>query len=212
LKHTRLYLVFLILCLTPLLNGCRIVIMDDTTDELFKLNSDKELILETNVHVYRNKLLIRGESTLPAGAKVEFLLKPYHDDLPVLKLENYAVEPKDETIESGTTEVGKDGNLDSLFISRPDETKRYRLEVVFDPRKQGKEIQKKYGAAGESLPSIEGKITVTGKSGKVAMIQKVININKLGEPNGLMARLRLASLKELRKANFAEKLELTAVK
>ncbi|XXM72471.1 hypothetical protein ACQ0QQ_00800 [Lysinibacillus sphaericus] len=186
--------------------------MEKIPDESLKLNTKEELVFETYVHIYRNRLLIRGESNLPAGASVELNLRPYPDDSPLLKLENYAIEPEDKIAVSGIMKVGKDGEVESLFISRPDETKRYRLEAVFDPRKQNEDIQEKYGASGESLPVGSGMISVIDNKRKVSMIQKVININSIDQPNGIMSNLRLASLKELKEANFAEKLALTAVK
>ncbi|MCA1054139.1 hypothetical protein LCM10_04000 [Rossellomorea aquimaris] len=203
------WIVCLILMI-PLLSGCRVILFDENSHELFK--PEEAVTLEAFVQIYRNKLLLRGESNLPEGAIVEFRLNPYRDDASSLNIENYKAETLEQIADSAISKVGRDGKLASIYLQRPDESKRYRLEAVFDPRRQDEEVQESFGAAGERLPPSSGRVTVLEQKDKTFQIQKVININKVDEPNGLMAKMRLAPLKELRGANFVEKLELTAVK
>ncbi|MGD6803925.1 hypothetical protein FZC79_22565 [Rossellomorea vietnamensis] len=202
-------MIIFILCVIPLLNGCRVVWVDESKDEKFEHNPDKEITLDTNVKLYRNKLLIRSESNLPVGTTLEFHLKPYQDDVDTIKFENYDLEPQDEVSASGTSKIREDGKMESIFVSRPDEGKRYRLEVVFDPRNQSKDVQERFGTRGELMVFSKGVTTVAEGSEKVTIIKKVVNIKKVGEPNGIGAKLSLASLKELKEANFLEKIQLT---
>jgi hypothetical protein len=206
----RLKLVIFIVCVIPLLNGCRVVWFEESKDEKLEHNPDKEITLDTDVQLYRNKLLIRSESNLPVGATLEFQLKPYQDDVDTIKFENYDLEPQDKVSASGTSKIiSKDGKMESMFVSRPDEGKRYRLEVVFDPRNQSKDIQERFGTLGELMVFSKGVTTVVEGSEKVTVIKKVVNINKVDGPGGFRAKLSLASLKELKEADFLEKLQLT---
>ncbi len=205
----RLKLVIFILCVIPLLNGCRVVWVEESKDEKFEHNTDKEITLDTKVQLYRNKLLIRSESNLPVGATLEFHLKPYQDDVDTLKFEDYAVEPQNKVSSSGTSKIRKDGKMESIFVSRPDEGKRYRLEVVFDPRNQPKDVQERFGTLGELMVFSKGVTTVVDDTEKVTVIKKVVNINYVDGPNGMGSKLSLVSLKELKEANILEKLQLT---
>lgn len=205
----RLKLIIFILCVIPLLNGCRVVFVEESKDDQFAHNPDKEITLDTNVQLYRNKLLIRGESNLPVGATLEFHLKPYQDDVNTLQLEQYAIEPRNKISASGTSKIGKNEKIESIYLSRPDESKRYRLEVVFDPRNQPKEVQEKFGTIGELIVYSKGITSVDEESDKVTVIKKVVNINKVVELNGIGAKLSLTSLKELKEAKPLERLKLT---
>lgn len=192
----RLKLLIFILCVIPLLNGCRVVWFEESKDEEFDYNPDKEITIDSKVQIYRNKLMIRGESNLPEGAILEFNLKPYQEEATAFQVETYAVEPEDKISASGTSKIGEGGTIEGTFVKRPDDTKRYRLEVVFDPRKQTENIQQSYGPLGESIALSDGIISLTDQSIKVTVIKKYVNLLKSEEPNGMMANLNFTSLKK----------------
>ncbi|CAN7286989.1 hypothetical protein [Rossellomorea sp. LjRoot5] len=190
--------IILILCLFPLLNGCRVIVFDESKEEqkVEKIiqSPSENWKLDAKVQVFKKSLLIRSETTLPKGAIVDVQLKPYPDDATSLQIIRTAVEPLDTVASSGTVKVKKDGTIESITIPRPDENKRYRLEIILDPRKQDEDVQEAIGPFGEKLSNSDGNISITEKSQDITFLKKFANIMKREEPDGFMAKINLVAL------------------
>ena len=193
--------IILILCLLPLLNGCRVIVFDESKEkqkvEKVVQNPSENWKMDAKVQLFKKSLLIRGETTLPKGSIVDVHLNPYPDDATSLQIIRTAVEPLDTVASSGTVKVKKDGTIESITIPRPSENKRYRLEIILDPSKQKEDIQKILGSLGENLSNSDGSVTLTNESENITTIKKYANIMKREEPDGFMAKLDLVAFDHL---------------
>ncbi|UXH44087.1 hypothetical protein N5C46_21025 [Rossellomorea vietnamensis] len=154
------------------------------------------LKLDAKVQLFKKSLLIRGETTLPKGAVMDVQLKPYPNDATSLQIIRNAIEPLDTVASSGIVKVKKDGTIESITIPRPDENKRYRLEIVLDPRKQNEDVQEDLGPLGKNLSNSDGNVSITEKSQDITFLKKYANIMKREEPDGFMAKINLVALDE----------------
>ena len=111
-----------------------------------------------DMHIMR----LFGESNLPKGS--------------VLNLEIKEVE-RDKEVYSEILKVSNKGSF-SWSDYNPNPTKEYSINLTFDPSKQSKEIQKKYGNNGENIKKDKFAGVIT-KNGKV-IIQKSTTLQKLG--------------------------------
>ncbi|MCA0147271.1 hypothetical protein LCD52_00560 [Rossellomorea vietnamensis] len=200
MKGWRRKWIIAMLCVMPVMAGCRVIVVDESKEksEVKQVvhKSSEALKLDAKVQVFKKSLLIRSETTLPKGAIVDVQLKPYPDDATSLQIIRTAVEPLDTVASSGTVKVKKDGIIESITIPRPDENKRYRLEILVDPRKQNEDVQEALGPLGENLSNSEGNVSITEKSQDITFLKKYANIMKREEPDGFMAKLDLVALDE----------------
>lgn len=192
--------VMVMLCVLPMIAGCRVILVDESKEksevEQVVQRPSEALKLDAKVQLFKKSLLIRGETTLPKGAIVDVQLKPYPDDATSLQIIRNAIEPLDTVASSGIVKVKKDGTIESITIPRPDENKRYRLEIVLDPRNQNEDVTKSLGPLGENLSNSDGNVSITEKSQDITFLKKYANIMKREEPDGFMAKLDLVALEE----------------
>ncbi|OXS59604.1 hypothetical protein B1B00_11810 [Bacillus sp. DSM 27956] len=188
------------LCVLPMIAGCRVILVDESKEksevEQVVQRPSEALKLDSKVQLFKKSLLIRGETTLPKGAVMDVQLKPYPNDATSLQIIRNAIEPLDTVASSGIVKVKKDGTIESITIPRPDENKRYRLEIVLDPRKQNEDVTKSLGPLGENLSNSDGKVSITEKSQDITFLKKYANIMKREEPDGFMAKINLVALDE----------------
>jgi len=109
-----------------------------------------------------NSMRLFGESNLQNGS--------------ILNLEIKEV-AQDKEVYSEVLKVNNKGGF-SWTVMNPEPTKEYRINLTFDPSKQSKEIQKKYGNNGENIKKDKFAGVIT-KNGKV-IIQKSTTLQKLG--------------------------------
>jgi hypothetical protein len=192
--------IIVMLCVIPMMSGCRVIVVEDSKKknevEQVVQKPSEALKLDAKVQVFKKSLLIRGETTLPKGSVVDVQLKPYPDDATSLQIIRNSIEPLDTVTSSETVKVKKDGAIESISIPRPDENKRYRLEIVLDPRKQSEVVQEALGPLGENLSNSDGNVSITEKSQDITFLKKYANIMKREEPDGFMAKINLVSLDE----------------
>ena len=192
--------IIIILCLLPLLNGCRVIVFDEKKEERkaekFVHNPNNEVQVNATVQLFKKKLLVRGETTLPKGTVIDVQLKPYPESATSLQIVRNTVDPLDSVAASGIIKVKKDGTLESITVTRPGEDKRYRLEIVLDPRKQNKDVQTVLGPLGENIGNSDGHVSVTQETEEITLIKKFANIMKREEPDGFMSKIDLTALKE----------------
>ncbi|MBW3111686.1 hypothetical protein KYJ26_07590 [Bacillus sp. MCCB 382] len=192
--------VMAMLCVIPLIAGCRVIVVDESKEtskvEQVVQKPSEALKLDAKAQLFKKSLLIRGETTLPEGAIIDVQLKPYPDDATSLQIIRTVVEPLDTIASSGTVKVKKDGTMESITIPRPSENKRYRLEIVLDPRKQNEDVQEILGPLGENLTTSSGSTPLTEESKDITTIKKYANIMKREEPDGFMAKLDLVAFEQ----------------
>jgi hypothetical protein len=109
-----------------------------------------------------NSMRLFGESNLQNGS--------------ILNLEIKEV-AQDKEVYSEVLKVNNKGGLSWTDVN-PDPTKEYSINLTFDPNKQSKEIQKKYGKNGENI-KIDKLSGTMSKNGEV-IIQKSTKLQKLG--------------------------------
>ncbi len=192
--------VIAMLCVLPMIAGCRVILVDESkekseVEQVVQMHGEA-LKLDATVQLFKKSLLLRGETTLPKGAVVGVQLKPYPDDATSLQIIRNAIEPLNTVASSGTVRVKKDGTIESITIPRPDENKRYRLEIFIDPRKQDENVQEALGPHGENLSNSDGNVSITEKSQDNTFLKKYANIMKREEPDGFMAKINLVALDE----------------
>lgn len=192
--------VLVMLCVLPMIAGCRVILVDESKEksevEQVVQRPSEALKLDAKVQLFKKSLLIRGETTLPKGAVMDVQLKPYPNDATSLQIIRNAIEPLDTVASSGIVKVKKDGTIESITIPRPDENKRYRLEIVLDPRKQNEDVQEDLGPLGKNLSNSDGNVSITEKSQDITFLKKYANIMKREEPDGFMAKINLVALDE----------------
>ncbi len=200
MKGWRRKWIIVMLCVIPMIAGCRVILVDESKEksevEQVVEKPSEALKLDAKAQLFKKSLLIRGETTLPKGAVVDVQLKPYPDDATSLQIIRTAVEPLDTIASSGTMKVKKDGTMESITMPRPSENKRYRLEIVFDPRKQNEDVQEILGSLGENLTTSIGSTPLTEESKDITTIKKYANIMKREEPDGFMAKLDLVPFEQ----------------
>ncbi|WP_201716043.1 hypothetical protein [Rossellomorea arthrocnemi] len=134
---------FLIICVCiitvlSLLSGCRVILTREASKE--KPVKPQMVKIDARVNLKSQKIIIRGNSTLPAGARLDVNLKPYSEDAPREEIEPYLVEPEETVLASATTKVNDDGSIELTVLKRPDPGKRYRLDLLFIPSRQPEDI------------------------------------------------------------------------
>lgn len=137
---------YLLLCasivtLLSLLTGCRVILTEEATGETKKPAKPQLVKIDATVNLKSQKIIVRGNSTLPAGAIVDVRLMPYSDDAPREEIEPYLIEPEDTVMASANTKVNEDGSIELTVLKRPDPAKRYRLDLLFIPDRQPEEVK-----------------------------------------------------------------------
>ncbi len=140
-KIKYLFLCASIVTLLSMLTGCRVVLTQEASGEKAKPIPPQLVKIDATVNLKSQKIIIRGNTTLPAGAKLDVRLMPYSDDAPREEIEPYLIEPEDTIMASANTKVNEDGSIELTVLKRPDPAKRYRLDLLFIPDRQPEEVK-----------------------------------------------------------------------
>jgi hypothetical protein len=146
--------------LLSLLSGCRVIFKEEASVNEKQVKPQK-VMLNASVTLKSQKIIIRGDSSLPSGSVLYVMLKPYDENAPLEEIEPYQVEPDDIAVASAIAKVDKEGSIELTVLKRPDPSQRYRLDLMFIPDKQPKDIK-----LGENLKNNESytKIHENGKT------------------------------------------------
>ncbi|RBP03393.1 hypothetical protein [Rossellomorea aquimaris] len=147
--------------LLGLLTGCRVVFTEEASLKEEKPVKPQKVMLNASVTLKSQKIIIRGDSSLPSGSVLYVMLKPYDENATREEIEPYLVEPDDVAVTSEVAKVDKEGSIELTVLKRPDPSQRYRLDLMFIPDKQPKDIK-----LGENLKNNESytKIQENGKT------------------------------------------------
>ncbi|MBH9967233.1 hypothetical protein [[Bacillus] enclensis] len=173
-------LAFILLIMsTLLLAGCRIE-WDAAPEVKTKQNTGKLVKLDGKVNLKSNELIIEGKSNLPKNSVIYASIKEYGDlSSKYGAIIHWQAEASAEITAEGTGKVDKDGNY-SITLPRKDPSKRYLLEVLFNPALQPLKIQEIYGINGENMKLIVGMTKVDN----VTVVSRVVPILSITDPNG----------------------------
>jgi hypothetical protein len=166
-----------------LLSGCRI---DWAAEPKLKANQNagKVVKLDGKVNLKSLELVIEGTTNLPKNAVIYASIKEYGDlSSKYGSIIRWQAEASTEITAEGMGTVDKNGNY-AITLPRKDHSKRYLLEVMFNPKLQPLKIQEIYGIEGENMALVNGmsKIDVRGET--VTVLTRVAPIVSITDPNG----------------------------
>ncbi|PFA63259.1 hypothetical protein CN378_19785 [Bacillus sp. AFS015802] len=130
--------VSMIICLT-LLTGCRVILTQEAAEE--KPIKPQIVKIDATVNLKSQKIIVRGNTTLPPGTSLELRLKPYSDSATREEIEPYSIDPEDTVMASAGAKVMEDGSIELTVLKRPDPAKRYRLDLLFRPDRQPDDVK-----------------------------------------------------------------------
>jgi hypothetical protein len=169
----------LLIISTLLLAGCRIE-WDATPAVKTKQNTGKLVKLEGKVNLKSTELIIEGTSNLPKNSIIYASIKEYGDlSSKYGTIIHWQAEASAKIIAEGTGKVDKGGNY-SITLPRKDPSKRYLMEVLFNPALQPLNIQEIYGMNGEKMKLVDGMTKVDD----VRVLSRVVPIVSITDPNG----------------------------
>ncbi|MGM0842904.1 MAG: hypothetical protein ACQEWE_19385 [Bacillota bacterium] len=162
--------------LLSLLSGCRIVFTEEASVKEEKPVKPQKVMLNATVTLKSQKIIIRGDSSLPPGSVLYVMLKPYDETAPREEIEPYQVEPDDVAVTSAVAKVDKEGSIELTVLKRPDPSQRYRLDLMFIPDKQPKDIK-----LGENLKNNESYTNIQENGKTLSGLLLHVNIFKEDE-------------------------------
>ncbi|OIU70408.1 hypothetical protein [Rossellomorea aquimaris] len=169
----------LLIMSTLLLAGCRIE-WDATPAVKTKQNTGKLVKLDGKVNLKSTELIIEGTTNLPKNSIIYASIKEYGDlSSKYGAIIHWQAEASAEITAEGTGKVDKDGNY-TITVPRKDPSKRYLMEVLFNPALQPLNIQEIYGLNGENMKLITGMTKVDD----VTVVSRVVPIVSITDPNG----------------------------
>ncbi|MGG4547740.1 hypothetical protein ABER02_08105 [Rossellomorea marisflavi] len=177
-----LVLTILILCMLPILSGCRVVAFEGLKENepKKKESTAKEVMVDFNPNLVLlgPKMVVRGETSLPEGTVVTVQIKPFSDSVGYLSIVNEGAEPLDEIKDGKDVKVEKTREFGPVAFPRAasEQDKRFRIEALIDPRKQPEEVRNLLGSNGEHIKDSRGMKTVEDEDAEVVMIRKYADV------------------------------------
>lgn len=165
------------------LSGCRI---EWAAEPELKANQNagKVVKLDGKVNLKSEELVIEGTSNLPKNSVIYASIKEYGDlSSKYGTIIHWQAEASTEITAEGTGTVDKEGNY-SITLPRKDPSKRYLLEVMFNPMLQPLKIQEIYGVNGENMALVMGMIKINYEGEMVPVITRVAPIVSINDPYG----------------------------
>jgi hypothetical protein len=162
-----------------ILSGCRI---EWAAEPELKANQSagKVVKLDGRVNLSSKELIIEGKTNLPKNAVIYASIKEYGDlSSKYGTIIRWQAEASPDITAEGTGKVDKDGNY-TITLPRKDPSKRYLLEVLFNPALQPLKIQEIYGLEGENMKLVAGMTKVD----TVTVVSRVAPIVSITDPNG----------------------------
>ncbi|MCA1055952.1 hypothetical protein LCM10_13220 [Rossellomorea aquimaris] len=182
MRHFRLVCILFITSVL-FLSGCR-VDWNAEPELKSKQNTGKVVKLDGKVNLKSTELIIEGTSNLPKDTVIYASIKEYGDlSSKYGTIIRWQAEASAEVAAEGTGTVDKDGNY-SITLPRNDPSKRYLLEVMFNPKLQPKKFQEIYGITGENLAIVMGMTKISYNGDTVTVITRVAPIVSITDPNG----------------------------
>jgi hypothetical protein len=162
-----------------ILSGCRI---EWAAEPELKANQNtgKLVKLDGKVNLKSTELVIEGTTNLPKNSVIYASIKEYGDlSSKYGTIIHWQAEASTEITAEGTGAIDKEGNY-SITLPRKDPSKRYLLEVLFNPALQPLKIQEIYGLKGENIKLAVGMTKVD----TVTVVSRVAPIVSITDPNG----------------------------
>lgn len=188
------FLWLILILITILISGCRVILFSEDSTPIIKEIGKQSVDLDATAFVRTGSILIRGETTFPPGTEFNVELSPYPEDASAFQVELFSVEPLKENTVSSTMTVNEAGEMEGIVIDRPDFNTRYRVQILFDPASQTKEVLKKLGSNGENMEMIAGVEQL--ENSEKFVYRKYVNIMRRDEPDGFEAKLHFKPMRK----------------
>ncbi|MCM2587854.1 hypothetical protein NDQ53_00880 [Rossellomorea marisflavi] len=182
MRSKWLVLTILILCMLPILAGCKLVAFEGVKEKepKKKETTAKGVMVDFNPNLVLlgPKMVVRGETSLPEGTVVTVQIKPFSDSDDYLRIVNSGAEPLDEIKGEEDVKVEETKEFGPVAFPRAvsEQDKRFRIEAFVDPRKQPEEIQKLLGSNGEHIKDSLGMKTVEDGDAEVVILRKYTDV------------------------------------
>lgn len=183
MRSKRPILTILILCILPILAGCRVVAFEGLKEEGTKRQEEAKhsvvmVDFAPTLVLLGPQIIVRGEVSLPAGTVVTVQIKPFSDQDDYLSIVNEHAKPLDEVLMEGEIAVDENGEFGPVVFKRevPNPDKRFRIEASIDPGMQSQDVQELLGSAGENIADSSGTVSLTEGDKEVVLIRKYTDV------------------------------------